>query len=118
MLNALDVEAVLKEADYHCWTCPYDPTVLLFEDDSIFGFVVLFETADQLLSRWKEKQGQFIARMAVELRRSSRKSWNCYAIFLAIEKTEAERGEFAVGMMCRPECRNPRWERGFRFMPF
>ena len=90
MLNSLDVEAVLRNADYHCWTAPYDPAILLFEDDSILGFVVLFETAEQLLSQWKEKQGQFIARMAVELRRSSRKSWNCYAVFLVNEKAEIE----------------------------
>jgi hypothetical protein len=90
MLNALDVEAVFRDADYHCWAAPYDPTILLFEDDSILGFVVLFETAEQLLSQWKEKQGRFIARMSVELRRSSRKSWNCYAVFLANEKAETD----------------------------
>jgi len=90
VLNAHDIEELLTNVDYHCSAAPYDPTILLFEDDSILGFVVLFETAEQLLSQWKEKQGQFIARMAVELRRSSRKSWNCYAVFLAHDKAETE----------------------------
>lgn len=86
MINTFDIESVLTDASYRCTPAKYDPAVLLFEDDSIMGFVVFFETVEELLSQWKEKQGQFISRMAVELRRSSRKSWNCYAIFLTREK--------------------------------
>jgi len=77
------VETTLKGAGFRCGAAPYDATVLLFEDESIMGFVASFETAEQLLEKWKEQQGQFIAKLAVPLRRAARKSWNCYAILLS-----------------------------------
>jgi hypothetical protein len=77
------VEAILKEAGFRCSAAPYDPMILLFEDESIMGFVASFESAEQLLEKWKDQQARFIAKLAVPLRRAARKSWNCYAILLS-----------------------------------
>jgi hypothetical protein len=50
----IDVDASLRSARYRCRMSPYDSTMLLFEDEAIFGFVVLFDTATRLLSLWRE----------------------------------------------------------------
>lgn len=75
-------ESMLKDAGFHCSAAPYDSTVLLFEDESIMGFVAFFESAEQLLDDWKDCQAKFIGKLAIPLRRAARKSWNCYAILL------------------------------------
>jgi hypothetical protein len=77
------VEAMLKNAGFDCSAAPYDSSVLLFEDESIMGFVASFETPEQLLEKWRDQQARFIAKLAVPLRRAARKSWNCYAILLS-----------------------------------
>jgi hypothetical protein len=78
----IDVESILNTAGYRCRMSSYDPSVLLFEDDSILGFVSMFESPVELLDQWREKQATFIQKSATALRRSSMKSWNCYAIFM------------------------------------
>jgi hypothetical protein len=88
MINLLDVESALTEVGYRSRIAKFDPTTLLFEDDSILGFVSLFDTVEQLLENWKLKQNQFVSRMTVELRRSATKSWNCYAVFLTREEVD------------------------------
>jgi hypothetical protein len=79
---AIDLEIVLRGTGYRTRLSPYDPNILLFEDDAIFGFVALFDTPAQLLSLWRDKQALFIRKNAEALRRGSMKSWNCYAVFL------------------------------------
>lgn len=77
-----ELESTLSAARYRCWTSSYDPSVLLFEDESILGFIGTFENAADLLDLWRDKQATFIQNSASALRRSSMKSWNCYAIFV------------------------------------
>jgi hypothetical protein len=81
----LDIEAALKSAGYRCRMSQYDQDLLLFEDESIFGFVVLFDTVERLLETWKDKQTLFIQKNAGALRRANMKAWNCYAVFLCTE---------------------------------
>jgi hypothetical protein len=64
---------------------PYDQDILLFEDDSLFGFVILYDNVNDLLSAWKSQQTYFIQRHASTLRRANMKTWNCYAVFLSSE---------------------------------
>lgn len=90
MINLLDVESTLAQVGYRPRIAKFDSTILLFEDESILGFVSLFETVEQLLDNWKSKQNQFVSRMAVELRRSASKSWNCYAVFLALDEADPD----------------------------
>jgi hypothetical protein len=82
---SLDIETVLRNGGYRCRMSPYDQDILLFEDDSIFGFVVLYDTVERLLATWKEKQTHFIQKNAGTLRRANMKAWNCYAVFLSSE---------------------------------
>jgi hypothetical protein len=84
----VNLESTLNTAGYRCRTSAYDARVLLFEDESIFGFVASFESAAELLESWRDKQSTFIQRTAGALRRSSMKSWNCYAIFICFEDAD------------------------------
>ena len=84
-MASFDIEATLRSNGYRCRLSQYDAEMLLFEDDAIFGFVVLFDTAPQLLSQWKGRQTTFIQKNAGALRRAHMKSWNCYAIYLSAE---------------------------------
>jgi hypothetical protein len=79
---SLDIETVLRHGGYTCRMAPYDQDILLFEDDSLFGFVVLYDTVESLLATWRDKQAHFIKRNASSLRRANMKAWNCYAVFL------------------------------------
>jgi hypothetical protein len=90
MINLIDVEEVLKDAGYRCRVASFNPELLLFEDDSILGFVNLFETVKDLLDQWRDKQRLFIQRSSSALRSSTKKSWNCYAIFLCASPANIE----------------------------
>ena len=81
----IDIESTLRSGGYRCTLSAYDAGMLLFEDDTIFGFVELFESPGQLLASWRDKQALFIQKNAGALRRASMKSWNCYAVFLCSE---------------------------------
>jgi hypothetical protein len=81
----IDIETSLRSGGYRSRLSPYDSNMLLFEDEAIFGFAILFETATQLLDLWREKQALFIQKNAGALRRANMKSWNCYALFLCAE---------------------------------
>ena len=87
---SLDIETVLKNGGYRCRMSPYDQNILLFEDDSLFGFVVLYDNVDALLATWKSQQTYFIQRHASTLRRTNMKTWNCYAVFLSSESAQEE----------------------------
>ncbi len=78
-----DIDTTLRSNNYRCRMSPYDSSMLLFEDEAIFGFVVLFDDAVQLLESWKSKQALFIQRNATALKRAHMKSWNCYSIYLS-----------------------------------
>jgi hypothetical protein len=84
-----DIDTTLRSNGYRCRISPYDASMLLFEDEAIFGFVVLFEDANQLLESWKAKQTLFIQRNASALRRAHMKSWNCYSVYLSSQPASA-----------------------------
>lgn len=64
---------------------PYDPSMLLFEDEAIFGFVVLFDNPIELLESWRSKQALFIQKNSSTLKRAHMKSWNCYSVYLSTQ---------------------------------
>ena len=98
MMVSLDVETVLKNGGYRCRMSPYDQNILLFEDDSLFGFVVLYDSVEVLLETWKSTQAHFIQRHASSLRRTNMKTWNCYAAFLS-SGTAAENQKAALSVI-------------------
>ena len=85
-----DFDTVLHSNGYKSRLSSYDSSMLLFEDEAIFGFIVLFEHVDELLESWQFKQSLFIGRNATALKRARMKSWNCYSVYLSSQPCPAE----------------------------
>jgi len=76
-------EIVLRDAQYETWTWTGSASpVTCFENAALMGFVHVFDTADDLLTVWKESQQVALARHAASLRGAGAKAWNVYSVFL------------------------------------
>nr|WP_315594881.1 hypothetical protein [uncultured Cupriavidus sp.] len=85
-------EILLRDAQYETWTWTVSGcAVTCFENAALMGFVHVFETADALLSAWKENQKLALARHAASLRGAGAKAWNVYSVFLTPDQ-DARRG--------------------------
>lgn len=60
-----------------------DGPVLLFENDSILGFVLCFPDATAVLEQWVSSSQRVLLTAQFALRRAERKAWNTYLVFLA-----------------------------------
>lgn len=59
---------------------------LLFENLSVFGFVVDFGSTQELVAGWAATQEQFLRRYSRALQLHPTKAWNAYGVFLTAEK--------------------------------
>lgn len=59
-----------------------DGPVILFESDSILGFVLCFPDAEALLEHWRPSSQRVLQNAQFALRRAERKAWNTYLVFL------------------------------------
>jgi hypothetical protein len=84
---ATQTEILLRGAGYETWTWTgATPAVVCFENAALIGFVHLFASADDLLTRWREAQSAALARHAPALRAAGAKAWNVYSVFLTEEQ--------------------------------
>ena len=101
MLELLDeAQATLRSAGYA--TSPIrglSVPVALFEDETIVGFIYLFESAAALLDRWRDLEQAALTAQSVRLRAAGSKAWNVYSLFL----TQSEAGGDAAYDMQRIE---------------
>lgn len=56
--------------------------VLCFEDSALIGFCCSFDTADDMLNRWKLFETEILTRFAPSFRAAGDKAWNVYCAFL------------------------------------
>lgn len=76
-------EIVLRRAGYDTWIWSGStPSTTCFENAALVGFIHVFDSGDDLLSRWKDTQQIALARHASLLRGAGAKAWNVYSIFL------------------------------------
>jgi hypothetical protein len=65
---------------------------LVFEDQTLYGFISFPLTVRDLIDGWESVQDTFLKKYALSIRRGDLKSWNAYSVFLCAEKaTEVER---------------------------
>ena len=62
---------------------------LFFEDEVIFGVVLVYPDVRELLSRWEKNQDVFLHENASRIRRSGPKSWNIYTVHLTTASASA-----------------------------
>lgn len=75
-------ELFLRDAGFETWTWTgASPTVTCFENQTIVGFIHLFDTAESLIESWEKAQALVLARHAAMLRNAGIKAWNVYSIF-------------------------------------
>jgi hypothetical protein len=60
-----------------------DGQVVLFENDSVLGFVLCFPDVATLLDRWRASSQTVLQAHQFALRRAEGKAWNAYLVLLA-----------------------------------
>lgn len=85
-------QVLLREAHFDTWpwTGGLVP-VVCFEDETLIGFVHVFDDATRLIAGWQNAQELILARHAPAFRQVGEKAWNVYCFFLAA--TGAEKPE-------------------------
>ncbi|MBX7489772.1 hypothetical protein K3177_14785 [Qipengyuania sp. GH25] len=63
-----------------------DGPTLLFESDTVLGFVLFFPDAAALLEGWSGASQHVLKSVQFALRRAERKAWNAYLVLLAEAK--------------------------------
>lgn len=64
---------------------------LLFEDETLYGFISFHEKVIEILEHWEKIQDIFLRKNSLAIRRGSLKSWNAYSVFLSMDNaTELE----------------------------
>ena len=71
--------AALQGAGYRC--AATEDGDLVFEDDTLLGFVTVQPSARHILDSWRAKQEAFLRSHATPLRRDAGKAWNVYSVF-------------------------------------
>ncbi|SRR6266550_7055026 len=82
-MNLLDEARVaLAQVGFRVTTVSEASDTIHFEDESVLGFVKVFDTPDRLLSSWEKDQDSFLRRYATALRAEPAKAWNVYSVLL------------------------------------
>lgn len=68
--------------------------VLVFEDDSVIGFVFSYPNAHSLIASWRGDTEATVSAHQLALRRAGQKAWNTYMVLLA--NGEASHAELAA----------------------
>ncbi len=87
-----EVEAVLQAAGFRIARTPEArgefADRVLFEDDTLLGFVVVLPSVSDVVARWRNTQDDFLRTHAANLRRDPLKAWTTYSVFLTAEPVE------------------------------
>ncbi|MBP0632386.1 hypothetical protein [Cupriavidus sp. AcVe19-1a] len=88
---AMQTEVLLRVAGYETWTwAGTTPAVICFENAALIGFVYVFPSANDLLTRWQEAQNTVLSRHGAALRAAGAKAWNVYSVFLTGEQAPTQ----------------------------
>ncbi len=82
-----NVRAALEGAGYRVRAISEND--LVFEDESLLGFVSVKDTVSAILDVWASEQDAFLKGNATQLRKEPRKAWNVYSVFLTEADCEA-----------------------------
>jgi hypothetical protein len=76
-----EAQKMLNEAGYDT-SLLNERDWILFEDESLFGFISVEISADNILKNWEQSQDFFLTRKAAKLRACPGKAWNAYSAFI------------------------------------
>jgi hypothetical protein len=79
-----DIASVLAESGFANRSLEgLNQAILAFESETVLGFVFVYRTPTDLISRWNTDAERAVRACQPGLRRAELKAWNTYAIFLA-----------------------------------
>jgi hypothetical protein len=80
-----EAEMLLRENEYDVWR-PNELDRFYFEDPSIFGMLTTYESPEELVELWDDRQEDFLRLYQHDLRSSenNEKVWNAYTVHLAV----------------------------------
>jgi hypothetical protein len=80
------LQIVLQKAGYQTWLVSLDGLDAIgFEDDTVMGFACIFNSAKELLERWRDVEMRLLTTHALALKQAGEKTWNIYSVFLSRE---------------------------------
>jgi hypothetical protein len=82
-----EAEVVLRKDRFSTIRLP-DNSAFVFEDETVFGFVVEYSTAKDLLNNWQPNQDKLLERFSAILRNAGAKAWNVYTVLLTEGMTD------------------------------
>jgi hypothetical protein len=72
--------------------------ILAFEDGTVLGFILIYETAAELVQRWKADGDRIAMRNRKVLQAARQKAWNAYLVL--VSRAAADFGEaLALGLI-------------------
>lgn len=85
---ATQTEVLLRRAGYETWTAL--PSVVCFENAALIGFVHVFPSVNDLMTRWREELKKVLSEHSQAIRAAGAKAWNVYSVFLTEEQAPAQ----------------------------
>lgn len=77
-------QGVLQQAGYRTWLVAIEKRpAMCFEDESVMGFICVFDGAAALLRDWRELEIGFLRHHGDRIRNAGDKAWNIYSVFLS-----------------------------------
>ena len=67
-----------------------DSRVVIFENETVLGFVFLYSDAPTLFANWRNDSDQVLRETQFSLRQAGDKAWNTYMVFLADSGVNAD----------------------------
>ncbi|AJD50325.1 hypothetical protein SAMN02744133_102468 [Thalassospira xiamenensis M-5 = DSM 17429] len=93
---SIEVARTFQDAGYDTWEVTSDRgKIVCFENVVLCGFVYFFDTVDELLGEWKEREERVIRRFSPSLRQIGEKAWNTYSVFLTADSNPS--ASWAIG---------------------
>lgn len=67
---------------------PSTIATLSFEDATVIGFIIAYDTVDELIARWKSDGDRVAIRHRAALQAAKQKAWNTYLVLLSPEAAD------------------------------
>ena len=79
----IEVKSILENEGYSLYQD--SENIIIFEDESLCGFVSYHTTIKEILEQWQSIQDKFIKNKTFHLRQDFLKAFNIYSVFLTTE---------------------------------
>jgi len=77
-----EARSILDGAGYRTHLPKSSSDRLIFEDDTLIGFISVHSKVEEIVEKWQREQDAFLREHAPALRKEPNKAWNLYAVFL------------------------------------